>query len=70
MYFKWWFSKEWEILDIWEKKWVITKKWAFYYFWEEKLWQGRENAKSFLVENHKVFDKIMKDIDKINSDNG
>jgi len=70
LYFKWWFSKEWEILDIWEKKWVITKKWAFYYFWEEKLWQGRENAKSFLVENHKVFDKIMKDIDKINSDNG
>jgi len=53
-----WISKVWEILDIWTSSEVIKKAWAFYSYWETKLWQGRENAKSFLAENPKIAGEI------------
>ena len=46
-----WISKVWELVDIWAWLWVIKKSGAFYSYGETKLWQGRENAKSFLKEN-------------------
>jgi len=46
-----WISKTWEIVDIWSDLDVIKKSWSFYSYWETKMWQGRENVKSFLTEN-------------------
>ncbi len=51
-------SKVWEILDIWSTSWVVKKSWAFYSYWETKLWQGRENAKTFLKENPEIAAEI------------
>lgn len=51
-------SKVWEIIDIWAQTWIIKKSWAFYSYWEIKLWQGRENAKTFLRENEKLAKEI------------
>lgn len=53
-----WISKVWEIIDIWAHTWIIKKAWAFYSYWETKLWQWRENAKTFLKENEKLAKEI------------
>ncbi len=53
-----WISKVWEIVDIWSELEVIKKSWAFYSFGETKLWQWRENAKQFLIENPKIASEI------------
>jgi len=46
-----WISKVWELVDIWAETWVVKKAWSFYSYWETRLWQGRENVKTFLREN-------------------
>jgi recombination protein RecA len=51
-------SKVWEILDLWVDFEVIKKSWAFYSYWDTKLWQWRENAKTFLKENEKIAKEI------------
>ena len=53
-----WISKVWEIVDIWSNMWIIKKSWAFYSYWEIKLWQWRENVKTFLKENEKLTKEI------------
>lgn len=53
-----WISKVWEIVDIWSELEVIKKSWSFYSYWETKLWQWRENAKTFLQENEKLAKEI------------
>lgn len=47
-------SKLGEIIDIGAEIGVIKKSWAFYSYGETKLWQGRENAKTFLRENKEL----------------
>ncbi len=46
-----WISKVWELIDIGASIWVVKKSWAFYSYADTKLWQWRENAKTFLKEN-------------------
>ena len=53
-----WISKVWELVDIGSNLWVIKKSGAFYSYWETKLWQGRENAKTFLKENSELAAEI------------
>lgn len=53
-----WISKVWEIVDIWSELEVIKKSWSFYSYWETKLWQWRENVKTFLQENEKLAKEI------------
>ena len=53
-------SKEADILDLGTKLELIKKSGAFYTYGEEKIGQGRENAKQYLRENH----KMAKDIEK------
>jgi len=53
-----WISKVWEIIDFWAQSWVIKKSGAFYSYWDVKLWQWRENAKTFLKENEKLAKEI------------
>jgi recombination protein RecA len=55
-------SKIWEILDIWAEKEIIKKSGAFYSYWEVKLWQWKENSKTFLRENPKIATEIEKKI--------
>lgn len=53
-----WISKVWEIVDIWSELEIIKKSGSFYSYWETKLWQWRENAKTFLQENEKLAKEI------------
>lgn len=53
-----WISKTWEIVDIWSDLEVIKKSWSFYSYWETKMWQGRENVKTFLKENPDLANEI------------
>jgi recombination protein RecA len=53
-----WISKVWEIVDIWTELEIIKKSWSFYSYWETKLWQWRENVKTFLQENEKLAKEI------------
>jgi recombination protein RecA len=53
-----WISKVWEIIDAWVNSSIIKKAWAFYSYWDTKLWQWRENAKAFLLENEKLAKEI------------
>lgn len=53
-----WISKTWEIVDIWSDLEVIKKSWSFYSYWETKMWQGRENVKTFLKENQDLANEI------------
>lgn len=46
-----WISKVGEIVDIGSSLEIIKKSWAFYSYGEIKLWQWRENVKTYLVEN-------------------
>lgn len=55
-------SKVGEIIDLWVEKGFISKSWAFYTYNGEKLWQGRENVKTFLLEHTKIFVAIEKEI--------
>lgn len=53
-----WISKVWEIVDIWSELEIIKKSWSFYSFWDTKMWQWRENVKSFLLENKDISKEI------------
>jgi recombination protein RecA len=37
---------------------VISKKGAWYYLQDEKIGQGRDNTKEFLLKNVDLFEKI------------
>lgn len=51
-------SKEGEILDIASDLDIIEKSGAWYSYKEERLGQGRENAKQFLIEHPEMFEEI------------
>lgn len=51
-------SKEGEVLDIGSDLDIVEKSGAWYSYKEERLGQGRENAKQFLLENPTMYDEI------------
>jgi len=51
-----------DLVDLGVKYGLVTKSGAFFGYGENKLGQGRENAKKFLVENPKVAEKLEKEI--------
>src|SRR5690625_4192315 len=51
-------SREGEILDIGSELDIVTKSGAWYSYKDERLGQGRENAKQFLMENEEIRDEI------------
>jgi len=51
-------SREGELLDLATKFDIIRKAGAFYSYGEVKLGQGRENSKSFLLDNKKLFKEL------------
>lgn len=53
-----WISVTWDVLDNAVKKDLVKKAWAFYSYGDTKLWQGRENAKSFLAWNAELMEEI------------
>lgn len=55
-------SKEGEILDIGSELDIVEKSGAWYSYKEERLGQGRENAKQYLIENPAVADEIHQSI--------
>lgn len=55
-------SKVGELIDLGVEKGIVGKSGAFYTYETEKLGQGRENVKQYLLENTKVMDKIEKEI--------
>ncbi len=57
-------SKEGNILDVGVKADIINKAGAWYSYGDEKLGQGRENAKNFLLENQTIKLEVEKKIRK------
>lgn len=57
-------SKEGEILDIGSNLDIITKSGSWYSYKEERLGQGRENAKQYLLENEHVMKEVHHEIRK------
>ncbi|QGR00120.1 recombinase RecA [Paenibacillus psychroresistens] len=55
-------SKEGSLIDIGTEMDIVDKSGAWYSFEGERLGQGRENAKQYLKDNHKVTDIIEKKI--------
>lgn len=55
-------SFEGDLLDLSSKYNITRKAGAFYNYKDQKLGQGRENAKSFLIENPNITAKIEKDL--------
>jgi recombination protein RecA len=55
-------SKVGEIIDLGVEKNFVNKSGAFYTYDNEKLGQGRDNVKQYLLEHTKVMDKIEKEI--------
>lgn len=55
-------SKVGEIIDLGVEKNFVNKSGAFYTYDGEKLGQGRDNVKQYLLEHTKVMDKIEKEI--------
>ncbi len=55
-------SKVGEIIDLGVEKGIVGKSGAFYTYETEKLGQGRDNVKQYLLEHTKVLDKIEKEI--------
>ena len=51
-------SKTGEIIDIGVKEGIIEKSGAWFSYGEERIGQGRENAKTFLIENEKICAEI------------
>lgn len=61
-------SKTGELLDIGCEEGIIEKSGAWYSYKEERLGQGRENSKVFLMENPELFETIHKEVlEKIKS---
>lgn len=55
-------SKTGELVDLGAKTEIIEKSGAWYAYKGEKIGQGKENAKIFLEQNHKIADEIEKAI--------
>lgn len=55
-------SKVGEIIDLGVEKGIVGKSGAFYTYDTEKLGQGRDNVKQYLLEHTKVMEKIEKEI--------
>ncbi len=53
-----------EVLDIWVTREIIKKSGAFYSYGETKLGQWRENARTYLKANPKLFKEIEKEVRK------
>ena len=51
-------SREGDVLDLAAKEDIIVKSGAWYSYKGEKIGQGRENAKKYLVDNPAVFDEV------------
>ena len=51
-------SKSGEIIDLGVKFGIIEKSGAWFSYGEERIGQGRENAKKFLIENHELAAEI------------
>lgn len=51
-------SRAGDLLDTAVKKGIVTKSGAFYTYKVTRIGQGRENAKTFLNENNKIFSEI------------
>ena len=63
-------SKLGEILDMGSDMGFVTKRGAFYYVGEDKIGQGKDNAKAFLVENPELCQKLEDQIrEKLGLDN-
>ena len=60
-------SKVGEIIDLGVKFDIIEKSGAWFSYGDERIGQGRENAKKFLIDNHEIAHEIE---DKIRSANG
>ena len=59
-------SKSGEIVDLGVKFGIIDKSGAWFSYGDERIGQGRENAKKFLVENHKLAEEIESKIRDLN----
>lgn len=57
-------SREGEILDLGVALEVIRKSGAFFYYDEQRIGQGRDNARQFIVENPEIASKIEEEIYK------
>jgi len=62
-------SKEGSIVDMGAQLEVLNKSGSWYSFNGERIGQGRENAKLFLIQNPKITEKIEEEIKKIYSSN-
>ena len=66
-------SKEGELLDLAIENGIIKKSGSWYEVYGERIGQGRDTAKQFLLENKEIFDKIKNEILNgeihLNSDN-
>ncbi len=58
-------SREGSILDLGTEKGIITKSGSWYSYNDERIGQGRENAKMFLIQNPSVTDEIEQKIKKV-----
>ncbi|MBC8388471.1 MAG: recombinase RecA [Actinobacteria bacterium] len=60
-------SKEGSILDVGTEQGIISRSGSWYSYNNDRIGQGRENAKIFLIQNPKLFNKIEKEIkEKLN----
>lgn len=60
-------SKEGSILDVGTEQGIINRSGSWYSYNNDRIGQGRENAKIFLIQNPKLFTKIEKEIkEKLN----
>ena len=59
-------SKSGEIVDLGVKFGIIDKSGAWFSYGDERIGQGRENAKKFLVENHELAEEIESKIRDLN----
>ncbi len=53
-----------EVLDLASEKNIINKSGAWYSYNGEKIGQGRENAKEFLLKNQEIFDTVLNQVRK------
>ena len=59
-------SKSGEIVDLGVKFGIIEKSGAWFSYGDERIGQGRENAKKFLLENHELAEEIEAKIRDLN----
>ena len=57
-------SAEGDLLDLGAKLGIVNKSGSWYQYGNEKLGQGRDQAKEFLKENHKIAKEIEEEIKK------